>query len=862
MSDERWERIKALFQAALEQPSDEREAFVQRASEGDEELAAEVLAMLAADASAEEPGGFLELTEEIQRASPGTAAANMPPGVPRRLGEFELLEEIGAGAMGVVFRARQQSLGRIVAVKVMQPHLAFSSQQIQRFHLEATAAARVQHPAIVPVHSVGEEAGVHYFAMDLIEGESLQAFLAQQRSRSGAPSGPPSSATSGGRALSHVTWVAGFVAEAAEALAVSHEQQIIHRDIKPGNILMDREGRPHLVDFGLAKDLQLESMLHTGRVIGTPYYMSPEQARVRGVQVDHRTDIYSLGVVLYEMLGLRRPFEGDTHQEVFREIREVNPVPVRRLNPRVPKDLATICHKAMEKNPVHRYANARDLASDLRRFLNHESIHARPPSAAELARRLVARRWGWFLGAAAVLVALVAGSWIATDLSRRARLERTLEPLRAAQGRSFADLSTEALLDLGAAAARAREGDWILSTEEDRLVAGIEASLEDEALRVAGRVRGDLEGVLDLDGGGLTAEATLAAMLEILSPARALALAPQHPEVRRVLDPREWYPRLTVTSEPSGAQVYLVGLSHHGPEWAEPQLLGTTPLREMPVAPTFGRIFAVLEGLGHAEATRMLATGTVELHLPIRAAAEVEDGMIPFEAGPAVVGTGREGLMPFPRRTVSLRSFHLDRTEVSVGEYRRFLTQSGYPPPGWWPPDSEIEAWLDRPVTRISLRDAEAYCLWAGKRLPTIWEWERGARGTDGRSVPWTEGTPTAEEVAARAVLNRPLPEDDPGTVAEERRLVLAALAPVDSLPAGASPDGLLHTLGNVREWTESRFLDPTPEGRWVPSAADVVVKGGSFDHRPGIRLDSSFDRSADFPTWDIGFRCARSVWP
>lgn len=310
-----------------------------------------------------------------------------PPGVamPDKLGEFELLERIGGGGMGVVYRARQAGLGRDIALKVIRPEFAFFDQSRARFRREAEMAARLDHPGIVPVYTVGQEGGVSFLAMQLVEGGTLSELLERLRGRAPASL---TGADAGGAWRGPWTAVAAQIAlQVAEALAHAHARGVVHRDIKPSNIMLAGGRRAMLVDFGLATGADTSRITRTGVQLGSLAYSSPEQANGKGVP-DHRTDLFSLGAVLYEMLTLRGPFEAATSEQTLHLLMARDPPDPRKRNPAVAVDLAAIVMRALEKEPQHRYPDAAALAADLRAFLDYRPVAALRPSRL---RRL--RRW-------------------------------------------------------------------------------------------------------------------------------------------------------------------------------------------------------------------------------------------------------------------------------------------------------------------------------------------------------------------------------------------------------------------------------------------------------------------------------------
>jgi serine/threonine protein kinase len=362
----------------------------------------------------------------------GEPGASAPGGEPAgALGDFRILREVGRGGMGIVYEAEQVSLGRRVALKVLPFAATMDPRQLQRFHNEARAAACLHHTNIVPVYGVGSERGVHFYAMQLIEGQTLAAIIADlRRARGdkapaagegttayrplpvepGAPTEPVAaqvtlSADGAGRGREYFRKVAELGVQAAEALDHAHQAGVVHRDVKPANLMLDVRGNLWVTDFGLAHMQHGEASLTvTGDLLGTLRYMSPEQALAKRVVIDHRTDIYSLGATLYELLTLRPAFGGKDRQELLHQIAFEEPQRPRRVDRSIPAELQTIVLKAMEKNAADRYASARELADDLRRFLDNRPIHARRPSLIQRVLKWARRHHTAVLSAAVVLM--------------------------------------------------------------------------------------------------------------------------------------------------------------------------------------------------------------------------------------------------------------------------------------------------------------------------------------------------------------------------------------------------------------------------------------------------------------------------
>lgn len=289
-----------------------------------------------------------------------------------RTADYEILEEVARGGMGVVYRARQRSLNRIVALKVLLGGLFAGAEGRRRMKSEATLAARLQHPNIVPVFDTGSLDGQPFYSMAFVEGRTL-AEVGQH-----GPLAP--------------TRAARYLARIAEAVHYAHGVGVLHRDLKPSNVLIDAADEPHVTDFGLAKALDAAPQTLTGGVLGSPAYMPPEQALGRTTEVTARSDVYSLGAILYELLTGRPPFQGTNLAAVIAQVKDVDPVSPRRLNAGIPADLETICLRCLEKQPARRYSSAGELAADLQRYLQREPVHARPISSCGRAWRWAHRR--------------------------------------------------------------------------------------------------------------------------------------------------------------------------------------------------------------------------------------------------------------------------------------------------------------------------------------------------------------------------------------------------------------------------------------------------------------------------------------
>ncbi len=417
------------------------------------------------------------------------AGAAAPPGTTQRIGDYEILAPIASGGMGVVYKARQLGLDRIVALKMMLRADTASADDIRRFHAEAEAAAQLDHPGIVPIFDVGEADGRHYFSMAFVEGGSLLKLLAD------GPMEPRAAA--------------GLLNAVSSAVAYGHDRGIVHRDLKPANILLGADGTPKVTDFGLAKRVEAAGDLtHTGQILGTPSYMPPEQARGDLSAIGPLSDVYAIGAVLYHAVTGRPPFMAATVMATLKQVLEADPVSPMQLNPQVDRDLETIALKCLEKEPHRRYGSAAELAADLGRFIAGEPIIARRSSAWERAYKWSRRRPAAAMLAAVSLVAVVSmavgGLFYAQAAEQRAKLaqreardrarqledrdalDATRRALQAAVRRSSQLLDAGSLQEAEVAVeqALAKAGDTPALAEERREIEALKADL-------AGRLAAD-----------------------------------------------------------------------------------------------------------------------------------------------------------------------------------------------------------------------------------------------------------------------------------------------------------------------------------------------------------------------------------
>lgn len=373
----------------------------------------------------------------------GQPSSEVPDQV-REFGHYRIVRELGRGAQGVVYLAQDTQLHREVALKMLSGAGAMSQPVRDRFQREARLTSKFEHPGICGVHEVGEVEGVPYIAMQYVRGETLADILKRSRGEDAGGADPAKPKTSetisvlGGSARNDLQDVVRLIERAARALHVAHEAGLVHRDIKPGNLMVTLEGNPVLLDFGLARDLSAEgqTLTQSGQIMGTPAYLAPEQIVAARGTVDRRTDVYALGVTLFECLTSRRPYDADTWDQLFHQILHGEPANPRSLNPRIPRDLCTVIEVAMERDRTRRYPTAEHFADDLRRVRSFEPIRAKAAGPLIRLQKWARRSPGLATGsaAAALLVLAVAMLLIVQATASRREFREHVQRAEAALG--------------------------------------------------------------------------------------------------------------------------------------------------------------------------------------------------------------------------------------------------------------------------------------------------------------------------------------------------------------------------------------------------------------------------------------------
>jgi len=827
----------------------------------------------------------------------GTRELSLPHGG-YQIGDFQIVRELGRGSMGIVYEAYQRSLGRRVALKVFDTR-GKKALAIERFRREATAAAKLNHPGIVPVWAVGEDPNTRalYYAMQLVDGPTLRDFIYTEK--------PSTSRT------------ASIAKKVAEALDFAHSRGVIHRDVKPANIIVTKDDQPLLADFGLAKNLALAQVTQVGIMLGTPTHMSPEQARGEKT-IDHRTDVYGLGACLYEMLTYRLPFYGEDLDDLLDKLHEQPPIRPRKLDRQIPAALETITLKCLEKDREERYDTAGEVARELGRFLAGEAILARPVSGFTRLRRWGARHprklAGFGIGAVLVVVFGVLFGWRQVGRSLRvASLRLQAEHAFEQQDLVAAEAHLEELLEVDPRNAYAQKRRAGIAAQVGRAQVLAERAREraqEEALRARARVQGErhaaaglellqqarreppgsaerekVEGqalkefgiAVALDSDCRTAYTSRAKVfLERLARAEANGDEALALHFRRLVEENNRYGvfdkllrpegEVSLSTRPQGARCELRQIHRDVATGMAETTVEETDLATPIVSRTLPRgsyLYEVsLPGYATARVPfQVVRHGRVKLNVRLLRPSAIPEGMVYVPAGPAIIGGDQKAIRSLPREVVDLPGFLIGEREVTVGEYVEFLAalpagipdrrdEAGFVPRGgrkqryaqlFW--REEDGAWSyprqwapERPVSGIGWKAAVAYCQWKKRvtgvsyRLPSEREWEKAARGADGRPYPWgwaaPEGLPTLQRTA--------------GPMA------------VGSAPQDRSVFGVLDMTGNVAEWTLSSY-----DARLLHR----VVRGGAWPPLVDTpRTAARFPALVGAPPYYVGFRVAADL--
>jgi eukaryotic-like serine/threonine-protein kinase len=470
LTPERWEQIRELFERALD--SGDRDALLAEACRGDEELRREVESLLDRHSDSGDPVLDRPAWEIAGVLTPGYFAewGNASVRAPRNLGKYRIVSLLGEGGMGAVYQAEQEHPRRIVALKVIRPGWA-SAELLRRFEQESQALGRLQHPGIAQIYEAGTaDTGFGpqpYFAMEFIRGETLRDYAETKH-------------------LS-LSQKMELMVKICEAVHHAHQRGLIHRDLKPGNILVDETGQPKILDFGVARAMDSDAQAATGhtvsgQLVGTLAYMSPEQVLADPLELDTRSDVYALGVILYELLAGRLPYQiSQKLPEALQTIREEHPAPLSSISRLFGGDIETITQKALEKEKARRYGSAASLADDIRRFLRDEPILARPPSSTYQFKKFARRHRAWVAGTAAVFVVLVGGIAVGTTEAMRATRATRAALDQAATAKAVSDFLQNDLLSQASAVTQAgpdRPPDPDLK---------VRTALERAASRIAGK---------------------------------------------------------------------------------------------------------------------------------------------------------------------------------------------------------------------------------------------------------------------------------------------------------------------------------------------------------------------------------------